>query len=312
MINHKKWYGLGGLLLSSSLLMAQNTLQVHADANVRMFDGATMAVYGDVMQEGTIGSEDNTAIRFYGTTWMNDVDATHPGEGWVQFVQPNTLYGSSKPQNLEGAGLLASFPKMEVDNPNDLYLLSSDAKVRQTLRFTNGHIILDENDLVTGDGFNPGLIDGYDETKFVVTNGSTNSIKGFLIREGVGGTGAVALDFPVGTDIGLYSPTRVVNSGTPDAYSVRVFTDVFADGLAGTLKNDQSVGRTWEIMEATAGGSDAELYLQYDGTMQGTDYDRNQNFISRYIGVSPNTEGGYYSLSDLQAWDFVGANQYVF
>jgi hypothetical protein len=184
MIQYKKWSVLGSMLLSSSILFAQDNLQVHTGANVRMFDGATMAVYGDVMQEGTIGSEDNSAIRFYGNTWMNDVNATHPGEGWVQFVQPNALYGTNNPQNLEGAGLLASFPQMEVDNPNDIFLLSSDTKVRQTLRFTTGHVILDENDMVVGDGLSPGTIDGYDETKFVVTNGSETSIKGFLIREG--------------------------------------------------------------------------------------------------------------------------------
>lgn len=282
--------------------IAQDAMHIHNGASMTVF--GDVAVFGDVQQNGDLTSQSGTAIQFMGTNWQQDAAASHSGDGWLIMTQPNALYGTNSAQNLDGGGILASLPNVEIDNASDVFLLSTDTKVRQTLLFTQGKLFLDGNDLVLGDN-SAGFIDGFDENRFIVTNGSATDTKGFLIRESVGGS--IDIDFPVGLTAEEYTPARLRNSGTADEFRVRVFPEVLSDATIGTNKDASSVGRTWHIEEGMASGSDVEMWLQYTGAMEGVAYDHDQNFIARYVG-QPNSVGGATSTDDLPNWDYVGGD----
>ncbi len=282
-------------------LHAQNSIQIHNNASLSNF--GQLSVFGDLTQEGEYYSADSNAyLFFFGTYWQNDPLAQNTGSGGVHFKQPNPLYGSSSLQNIDAGGYDAGFARLSLQNPNGLLLLANAMEIREQLHFQSGKITLDGNNLKVNDG---GKIIGYDEDRFIITNGLPTDQSGFLIREGSN----IALDYPIGFSSSNYNPARIENSGEQDLYSVRVFPDVYADATTGDLKNDASVGVTWEIREATAGGSDVQLSLQHDQSTVGSSFSSEKNFIAAYINPVPGGQGGTLSLDDLPNWDFPGIEQ---
>lgn len=291
------------LLLGIAFLMhiqdgTAQGMHIHPGTDMQVFDNTQVGVYGNVTNEGnqTLGA--NAEVLFYGTAWQNATTATNLGTGAVEFVQPNTLTGTSVQQTLEGGNNAASFPILVVNNPNDIQLITNNTKVRDQLDFRDGHILLALQDLTVGDG-DPGLITGYNETQFVVTNAAPTATSGFLIREN---HNTAAIDYPVGIAVGDYTPASLTNSGIADDYAVRAFDSVYTSGTSGTTKNYESVGRTWHILESTVGGSNVSLNLQHNIVTEGVAFDQNSNYVARHIGVKPNS---VVSFTDSE-WDYVG------
>lgn len=112
-----------------------------------------------------------------------------------------------------------------------------------------------------------------------------------------------AVDFPVGNAKNDYTPARLVNNGTSDTFSVRVFPNVYEFGTSGDLVNDITVQRTWNILEQTAGGSSVDLTLQHNAATEGGAYGRTDQYVSRYFG-SPNN--AYLDTAMANFWDYAG------
>jgi hypothetical protein len=277
---------------------------VHAQDNVYAGPGAklgffqdTVVVFGKMkIDGGSVYFNPNTRVLFYGDTMQIVPGSTVTGTGHFIFKGPRTVpSAASVTQYLNGGGVQLS--TIVIDNPKNLQLAATDGGAKDTLRFVNGKMLLNGNTFAVGSG-NPGVIDGYNENRYVVTNGNLSS-GGFLTRDNVG---AVLQTFPIGPHTSLYTPGAINNTGTADLFRMRVASDVREFLNSGTFQNNRSTQTTWFVEERTAGGSNADLYLQHDTSTEGAIFRgyRLNHFISRYVGFQPNTEGDTVSETN---WD---------
>jgi len=287
------------LLNSSSTSFAQTA----SDGSFGI-DGEKVVVFGEdkVSIWGNFRNADTTSIEaqgkiiFYGNTWTNFTSGTMELSGALCMKNPRPApYAATFAQELNNNGTDNEYSTLEIDNPLNV-TLNDPTIITDTLRFISGKIILDNNNLTVKNTATD-AIQGYTEDKYIVTG--TGATGGFLTREGVA---TATIDFPIGTSTTSYTPAALANTGTADNFSVRVFNGVYEDGTSGISQVDNSVGRTWDIQEETAGGSDVTLSLQHNGADEGANFSRAKCFVTHYIGVAPNTAG---DTSSLTKWDLI-------
>lgn len=299
-------------MLFHYIVNAQDVMRMHPNSNMYVHNTANMYIYGNFYNNSNLDSlklvTTNSKISFLGDTFYNFTNARTGGIGNITFLRPRPApYSATGTQVLIGAGNTASFPSLYINNNNGVDLLNSGTKARDSVRFFNGHFTLNGNNFTVGNS-TPGIITGYDETKYFITNGNETATTGFLIRENMGATN---VDFPVGIATSDYTPARLNNSGFADDYSVRVFPNVyeFATSGSNTQTNELSVQRTWHIQEATNGGSDVALTLQHNTGSEGSKYSNTNNYVSRYWGSPANT--AYLDNSSYSYWDYANlSNSY--
>jgi len=272
--------------------------------SMRIYSTNGISIWGNFYNSGnssTGGSlilSEGANVIMYGDSFKNTNASQVLGGGEIIMTRPRPFpYFNTAEQVFDGGGVISSIPDLTVNSPNNVILKFGDLKVRDSIKFINGHIILNKKDLILGNG-NPGIITGYNENSYIVTNGNTkDSLKGYFIRENIGNSNFV---FPVGHSIGDYTPAVIRNSGTSDHFKVRVFDTVYEDGYTRNIPNsfhvsadERSVQRTWDIRENTAGGSNMNLTLQYNINSEGSvfNYNRNRAFISHFVGYYPNNTG---------------------
>ncbi len=299
------------LLLKTGFTYSQAPVYLFPSDSLRIFSGGHMSVWGNFYNTGNIASGGSLVISnggnlyFYGDTFINSNASKIEGNGNLEFRRPRpSPYASSSGQTIRSGGSAVSFPVITLNTTSTLSLNSNDLKIRDSLKFTSGHILLNKNDLILGNG-NPGVITGYNENRFVITNGNTiDTLKGYLIREGIAGTSMI---FPVGQAIGDYTPASIGNSGTQDNFKVRVFDTAYENGYTlltniNPSANNRSVQRTWDIREGNTGGSNVTLSLQHNTSTESSLFNssRNKAFISHFVGTYPNNGGD--TVSNWQ-WD---------
>lgn len=177
-----------------------------------------------------------------------------------------TFDGSSS-QSITGA---TTFDYLTINN-NSGVSLSNSITVDNRLQFDNGQISLGSNNLTMNSG---AVFNSNTSSKYVVTNGT-----GVLTRNSVGASDVL---FPVGYDASNYNPVVVNNAGTSDNISVKV-KSTFTNA-----PNDASkvVNAAWDITEATPGGSDITLTLQWSQSQEAGSFNRNTGLhIGRYTGT---------------------------
>jgi hypothetical protein len=147
-----------------------------------------------------------------------------------------------------------------------------------------------------------------------LTIGISGSIAGastanYIIAEGTGSlvqrvTNNTTRAFPVGIS-SYYIPTSIGLSlaSASDNFSVRVFDKVYSLGTTGTLATSFAVNATWVISEATPGGSNASVTLQWPAALELPGFDRNVSRVTDY-------NSGYwnYGNTDIMA---TGSNPYA-
>lgn len=94
-------------------------------------------------------------------------------------------------------------------------------------------------------------IAGADNTNFVVTNDG-----GRLVRQNLG---ASNFRFPVGADVDTYNPLQISNLGTPDDVGVTCLPHALQGGSTGAPFASDAVAASWQVTEATPGGSNLTL-----------------------------------------------------
>ncbi|MBK8966650.1 MAG: hypothetical protein IPM36_08185 [Lewinellaceae bacterium] len=154
-------------------------------------------------------------------------------------------------------------------------LLADDMEVGNNLDFqaTDNYVVLGNNNLEVAD------LSGYDASRHVRTDGT-----GSLARN----VGATPVDFPVGNS--SYNPATLTNAGTPDFYLVRVSDAVLSGGNTGSPITADAVGRGWFVEENTAGGSDLNLTLQWNGAEELASFDRTNAYIAHFLASSWDTQ----------------------
>lgn len=113
-------------------------------------------------------------------------------------------------------------------------------------------------------------------TNYIVTNGTgTVNIENLNAARGT-------VNLPIGT-ASNYNPVSIANNGTSDTFSVKV-----ADGIANTTNG--AVNATWDISEATAGGSDVSLTLGWNTAQQNALFDPATAKVGHFLNGKWNPE----------------------
>lgn len=119
------------------------------------------------------------------------------------------------------------------------------------------------------------LITNGNSTNYIVTNGTgTANVENFDSSRGT-------VHLPIGTSTN-YNPISITNSGTSDTYSARV-----SDGNSST---NPSINTTWEISEATSGGSNVNLSLGWNQSQENSGFNRTSAKVGHFIGGIWNAE----------------------
>jgi hypothetical protein len=174
-------------------------------------------------------------------------------------------YNGIVPQ-VTGNGLPVSTDSLIINNTNGV-VLSQATTINNNLALGNGNLILGNVNLTVN-----GTITGASSSGYIVTN-NTPSLTGSLTRAVA--NNSTAITFPVGTTLS-YTPAQVTltNTSTADAFSVRVFNGVLANGNSGSAITNNVVNRTWIITEAVTGGSNATVNLTWDDSLQMSGFNR--------------------------------------
>lgn len=201
--------------------------------------------------------------------------------------------GSTSPA-ITGTGLPATVNNLTINNTNNVSLTNS-VTVNGTLALTSGKLILGANNITIATGSSitgvPAL--GNTTGNWVVTNST-----GYLKRLGLAVSSPVW--FPVGPSTSLFNPAEINVSGTSDDFTVNV-RNVDVPGITTNFE----VKDLWTITEATPGGSNANVTLQWNVS------DEQTNFTSTNCSVVRTDAGGViqttpsYSNSDASSTHYV-------
>ena len=256
------------------------------------FSGDTATVFSDVTNGGKVGVGKNAVVNFSGTVWTNAPDAAIINEsdttlgaagtgGLVRFI-------GTQRQKLD-AGYNAAvktgavFQQFELDNPYGLELTGSSAKVSREIALSRGLFFLNDQMLVTGDENGPGVIKGYDSSRYFVTN----TRAGLLIREGIA-TYHDWIAFPIGSKARGYTPLALrTNAETKDDYYASVFDSVYGGGTSGASLMNEGVGKTWQAgRRFFPGEGNVEIALQHLNADEGAVFTANKTkaYVSQIVG----------------------------
>jgi len=274
---------------------AQQAVYIPADGKVWSY--GNVAVFGDMRNDGTLGSSAATTLYFMGKRWINGNGATLPAEGtggMFRFSGNNILYGTTGQQLLAGGYSVAgktgtSFPNLEVNNAAGILLDDlNDLKIIHHLHFSSGHIFLNGWNLEVGNN-DPGTITGYSDQRFVVTG--TGAAGGYLYRSQLSGASGNVV-FPVGTAVQHYAPAAIEQKGAPDDFKVRVFDQVYQYAVSGAIIPDSFVYKTWNIGRLQHAGGEADITLQHMDAEESPTYaaNRERSFITHFVGNTWNLE----------------------
>lgn len=282
------------LVLGSSLCMAQTGIYIPAGGDIAVHKKDTVAIFSNVKNDGKFGSLSGAVINFYGSKWENGNDATLPDEndynnstlqntgGTFRFLErkgAQYIYGGYNASTKTGA----SFPNLSAGNKNGIYLEDlSDLKVRYTLHFETGHIMLNGWNLVIGNRY-PGNITGYSDKRFIVTGHQPGG--GFLYREHISPTDSMVV-FPLGTTTNSYSPIALKNNnGASSDIHARVFDSVYQHAVSGNTNAMDYVLKTWNIGQETGVQNDVTVWVQHMQQDEGAAFaaNRDSSFVTRYV-----------------------------
>ena len=204
------------------------------------FSGDTATIFSNVTNQGKLGVDKKAVVNFKGKKWENDPQALITDEGNKGEDASGTgglirFNGDSGRQQIDGGYNAVTrsgtaFANIEIKNGAGVELTGSTTKVRHNLHLNTGLLFLQNNTLVIGEG-SPGAISGYDSIRYIITgSGGT----GLLVRENIR-RGDNWVIFPIGTDVGAYTPIAVRNNARPgDDYHARVSDGVKKDLFTGT------------------------------------------------------------------------------
>lgn len=275
-------------LVLSINITAQNAAYIPPGGQVWSY--GNVAFFGDVTNDGMLGSSPASVLYFLGKQWTNSYTALLSDEspsglkgtgGIFRFMSRNGQQIIAGGYNV-AAKTGASFPNLEVNNANGVVLADlHDLHVRNTLQLTNGHVFLNGWNLMVGTD-NPGSITGYSDQRFIVTG--TETAGGFLYRAKLN-SNAGQVVFPVGTSATNYAPAGVRYEGSPEDFKARVFDSVFMQAITGRTLYDSVVYKTWNLGQEGNGTGLTSITLQHMDADEAPEYNvnRSSSYISRFI-----------------------------
>lgn len=259
-----------------------------------IFSTDTIAVFGDMVNEGNIRAVTGSVVNFYGLRWRNgnnaaildeSIDGYSASGGLFRFMQTNpALYqyisGGYNAASAQGA----SFPNLSVENSPGIFLDDlSDLKIVNTLDLKKGYVFLNGWNLVMGH-HTPGDIRNYSQDHFIITGGSFGS--GALYRSRISGAGNTVV-FPIGTRPSSFTPVALENRGVTATIRAGVSDSVRQHLTDGPNLVLTSVNKTWNV-DVSEPDAALNIHLAYDISDEGPSYEANRNtaYLARFIDTS--------------------------
>lgn len=283
-----------GLWLLSFDAMAQEPVYIPTNGQVFSHPADSVGIFGNMTNDGNLGSAPGSVINFYGKNWENASTALLPGVtglsgspgGLFRFMgtQSQDLSAGFNFNNKTGP----SFPNLSVENNAGVWLQDlNDLHIRGSLNFNKGFLYLNGwNTLVNQS------ITGYSDKGFVVTGSAIGG--GSLYRKPP--ESDTPMVFPVGTDPGSYSPFAM-QSATPFSGIVgaTVFDNVYLNATSGNIIDSDYVMKTWQISSGQ-GIPQTTVLLQHNEADEGARFSpyRDSSYVSLY-----QTDNGDWDMDPL-------------
>ncbi|WPQ62522.1 T9SS type A sorting domain-containing protein [Chitinophaga sancti] len=276
--------------------------ETYISTGAQVWNFGNVGVFGNITNEGSLGSSPNANLYFYGKVWTNGFNASLRDESTSGLKGTGGFFsfaGSSGQQTISGgfnvaAKIGASFPNVNINNPDGVIFYNlNDLKIRNTLSLSNGLIFLNGQNLMVGDT-SAGSIIGYSDRRFVVTG--TTSTGGFLYRSKLNSSAGQVV-FPIGSSALNYAPAAVQYEGDAEDFHARVFDSVYQYASSGTSIYDTVVYKTWNIGEELGGTGKTAVTLQHMDSNEGDEYSLNRD--ESYISLFKDSEWEHrYSVND--------------
>ena len=201
---------------------------------------------------------DYTFNRSAGNSWNAPANWN---TGVVPLSSEDTLVPAGSDVEISSA---ASARNLALNAP--LHIVSGSLNLAGDLNL-NSKITLNNNNLNLK-GPSSQITNG-NSTNYIVTNG-TGSVNVENLNSARG-----TVNLPIGTATN-YNPVSIANTGTSDTFSARV-----SEGISNT--SNGAVNATWEISEATAGGSNVSLTLGWNTSQQNAAFDSGTAKVGHYL-----------------------------
>ncbi len=278
--------------------VAPNTnLFVHKDS---------ICIFNNAYNYGNIGSKPGAVISFVGTYWYNDSLASLPDENSyltnanmpLSFNGQGGLFWFAIPaQYQQQAQLIAggylsgqskgpSFPNMQIHNPLDVFLAGgTDTRVRNVLTLDSGKFWLNGHELIIGNATGPGIINGYNQNKYIVTgDGVTGN---FLHRSKIDSTNPKII-FPIGASANYYTPVAITYKGTAQEFKIRPFNQIFYNAMSGSQGDSSFIALTWNIGKENNENAETDLFVQHPLALEGAKFSlyRDSSYVTKYDFIS--------------------------
>lgn len=221
----------------------------------------------------------NFTLNLAGSFTQNGA-LTSPGAGVF-----NIIFDGAANANVGGAAAL-SLPTLTLSKTGGAHVqMTQHLTFTKNLTFLSGNIRLGNFNLTQASGASvtgPSGATGYAET--------TGSGKYILVMSTPGGS------FPIGN--GSYTPMSMVLTSLQGTYGARVVNGFSAEipGCNGFV-DDDAVKKTWVVSREAGTANISEIYLNWNGSDEGSTFNRSLCAVVRYLGgdwesVVPNTATG--------------------
>ena len=254
----------GGIPISSNFVLngvgAEYTLQDNT-----VFNGSITLTNGSIVVGSntlTLGST-VTPLRTNGYIKANGSNST------IKFENTNTEVTIAS-----GLFYQDSIRNLTMNGSGGIHL-TSDLTITKCMTLTLGNIDIWANHLYIA---STGYVTGYSAASFIQTEST-----GELVQKGLGPGASIGKTFfPVGHTFNSYTPVNLVNDGITDDFSVKILSDHYADGTSGTVSTADKIDRTWFVEEATPGGSNVTMTIQWNTAEELPGFNRALCYISHY------------------------------
>ncbi len=269
----------GTLQMGDGTTSASQNMSISTDQAVaNLVINSTNAPAARLLNALTVSG--NVDINSSATLNCNNLNLTVGGnitnDGTFTAGTNTVTFSGAGAQQISGSTATLTLNNMHMNSAGDLTVATTGGVVvNGTLSFTSGKVILNSSDLVIASG---NAITGFNSTRYVVTNGTAASGGALRISNLT-----ASRDFPIGATTTSYSPIlSMVNNGTADQYSARVFSSVLTNGTSGAVMTANVVDRTWIINESVAGGSNFDMLIQWSASDEDATFDRTNSGVRFY------------------------------
>ncbi len=281
-----------GMSTGNFAIASGGTMTVKTGASFSMEDQSISGAGSFVLETGsTFKYGSPQGIRLLATGGTGTSGGNIRVSGTRTFVTTASYVLQGVGASVTGDGLPATVAGLTVNKGSaaNIVTLTSPVAVSSNLTLTSGLLAIGNNDVTLAPA---ATLTGGSAASYIRTDVSPTAT-GKLVRTVA--NNATDVLFPVGTS--TYTPAKLQQTvaGAPDNFGVRVFDGARPGGLTGTPVTADVVSRTWDVTEATAGGANATLTVQWNTADEATSFNRDSSTVVHFEGGAWNNLLGDYA-----------------